>query len=270
MEELRALFGAFLAAAEGAAVANLDCATSAALVRGLPGALTFAIDAPHATLRAEAPHPADGGVAFRCAGREWRLSVPGRHNVANALAAALAVRPLGVGTAEALDALATFPGMRRRLETLGRARGVTVIDDFAHNPDKIAASLAALREQPGRLLVIFQPHGYGPVRMLRDGLIDAFAGGFGPEDRLFLTEIFYAGGSVTRDVSSEDLAAGVRRRGRVAAVFPDRDAIAREAVGLARVGDRIVVMGARDDTLTAFATSILAGLATGDDSTRRG
>jgi UDP-N-acetylmuramate--alanine ligase len=261
MEELRALFGAFLAAAERAAVVNLDCTTSSALARSLPSALTYSLDAPGADLRAEALHPCDGGAAFRCAGREWRLPVPGRHNVANALAATLAVRPLGVGTDEALAALETFPGMRRRLETLGRARGVTVIDDFAHNPDKIAASLAALREQPGRLLVIFQPHGYGPVRMLRDGLIDAFAGGLGPGDRLLLTEIFYAGGSVTRDVSSEDLAAGIRRGGRAAAVFPDRDSIARDVLAAARNGDRIVVMGARDDTLTTFAKGLLAGLA---------
>jgi UDP-N-acetylmuramate--alanine ligase len=260
MEELRALFGDFLRAAERAAVVNLDCATSAGLAHDLPGVVTFAVDAPGAALHAEDIHPANGGVTFRCDGRSVRLPVPGRHNVANALAAAAAARALGLDAGEALAALADFPGMRRRLEVLGHERGVTVIDDFAHNPDKIAASLAALREQPGRLLVIFQPHGYGPVRMLRDGLVDAFAGGLDPEDRLFLTEIFYAGGTVTRDVSSEDLASGVRCRGRAAAVFPDRDSIARDAVGLAREGDRIVVMGARDDTLTTFARRMLADL----------
>lgn len=261
LPELRRLFGEFLARAETAAVVNLDCPVSAELAGHGPHRIGFALACPDADLYASDVRPEAGGAAFTLGGRRYRLRVPGRHNVANALAAAAAAHAVGVPVAGALAALADFAGMRRRLEVLGTARGVTVIDDFAHNPDKIAASLAALREHPGRFFVIFQPHGYGPVRMLKDGLIAAFAHGMDNDDRLLLTEIHYAGGSVVRDVSSEDLAAGLRARGRQAQVHPDRDSIAREVLAAARDGDRIVVMGARDDTLTAFAQDLLRRLA---------
>jgi len=85
------------------------------------------------------------------------LKVPGRHNVANALAALGAARANGIPLEEAARALGDFSGIKRRLEITGTANGVTVIDDFAHNPDKIAATLATLHDFPGRLLVLFQP-----------------------------------------------------------------------------------------------------------------
>ncbi len=102
------------------------------------------------------------------------LRVPGAHNVANALAAVAAARACGVALGAAAEALGSFTGLRRRLELVGSAGGVTVIDDFAHNPDKIQASLASLHDFPGRLLVMFQPHGFGPLRLMKDAFIDCF------------------------------------------------------------------------------------------------
>jgi UDP-N-acetylmuramate--alanine ligase len=95
------------------------------------------------------------------------LQVPGRHNVSNALAALGAVQAAGVPLDEAVRAIAGFTGLKRRFELVGEARGVAVIDDFGHNPDKIAATLDTLHAFPGRLLLLFQPHGYGPLKVMR-------------------------------------------------------------------------------------------------------
>jgi UDP-N-acetylmuramate--alanine ligase len=145
---------------------------------------------------------------------------------------------------------------------VGTANGVTVIDDFAHNPDKIAATLATLHDFPGRLLVMFQPHGYGPLKLMRDAFIDGFAENLGANDVLIMPEPVYFGGTVERSVSSVDIVLGVEARGRAAFAFTERAACGEKLLALAKPGDRIVVMGARDDTLSQFAGELVAKLAT--------
>ena len=267
LEELRALFRAFVDEAEKAIV-NLDNGESAALAGDLdPGQrITFSLEEEGADLYASDLVPAPDGIAFQV--REQvsgaccpvTLPVPGRHNVENALAALGAALACGVALDEACDALGKFKGIRRRLEITGRAGGVTVIDDFAHNPDKIAATLATLHEFPGRLLVMFQPHGFGPLRLMKDAFIECFTKGLGDGDILAMPEPVYFGGTVERTVSSQDIARGVEAGGREAQALADRDACGEKLLELARPGDRIVVMGARDDTLTEFAGDLLRGL----------
>ncbi len=143
---------------------------------------------------------------------------------------------------------------------IGTARGVTVIDDFAHNPDKIAATLAAAHAFPGRLLLLFQPQGYGPLKLLREPLIDALATSMAADDVLIMSEPVYYGGTTDRSVGSQDIVAGVATRGRDARFVAERAACGRELVALAREGDRIIVMGARDDTLSTFASELLQAL----------
>ncbi|MGE5503239.1 MAG: glutamate ligase domain-containing protein [Actinomycetota bacterium] len=261
MEELRVLFGDFTAKAE-VAVLNLDNAETARLAAGLPAPkrLTYSLADASAELVARDIEPAPDGIAFSVDGVRLRLDVPGRHNVANALAALGAARALGAGLAEAAAALEGFAGIRRRLEVVGSAGGITVIDDFAHNPDKIAATLATLHDFPGRLLLLFQPHGFGPLRLMRSEFIDCFAEHMRDGDVLAMPEPVYFGGTVDRSVSSGDIVAGVRGLGRAAHAFADRPACGEHLVGLARPGDRIVVMGARDDTLSTFAAELLGRL----------
>jgi UDP-N-acetylmuramate--alanine ligase len=185
------------------------------------------------------------------------LKVPGLHNVANALAALSATRACGVGLAEAAAHLGEFSGIRRRLEVVGTANGITVIDDFAHNPDKIAATLETMHAFPGRLLLMFQPHGYGPIRLMRSELVDCFAHGLRDEDVLVMPEPVYFGGTVDRSVGSRDIVGDIERHGRKALAFPDRNACGDVLLRLARPGDRIVIMGARDDSLSVFARELL-------------
>ena len=263
MEELRTLFGDFLGRAE-TAIVNLDDPETAALAP--PGALTFSLVDGAADFRAaeivEAPLAISFTVWERRIGESLpvRLRVPGLHNVANALAALAAARAAGVPLAAAVEALGGFEGLRRRFEVVGARGGVTVVDDFGHNPDKISATLATCRAFPGRLLLFFQPHGYGPLRTMRKELVEAFAGGMAQEDVLILCDPVYYGGTVERTVTSADVVADVRAAGRLAEHIADRAEAGRRLAALARPGDRILVMGARDDTLSQFAAEVLSSL----------
>lgn len=160
--------------------------------------------------------------------------------------------------------LRAFGGISRRFQSVGSIGGVEVIDDFAHNPDKLAAALATAhgRLAPGgRVLAVFQPHGYGPTRFLKAALIDAFSSHLDPLDVLWMPEIFFAGGTVTRDISSADLVAGIAHRGRDARFEKERARLASLIAAEARPKDVVLVMGARDPSLTAFAHDCLAALA---------
>jgi UDP-N-acetylmuramate--alanine ligase len=247
-------------------VVNLDDPEVRALSGTVPNdkVIGYGFDSPGADFMGKGlKHEADG-VAFAVEAEgerhEVRLQVPGRHNASNALAAIAAARALGVGVEDAAAALARFEGLRRRLETVGTAAGVTVIDDFAHNPDKIAASLATLRAHPGRLRIMFQPHGYGPLKKMGEPLAEAFATGMAAGDRLFLADPVYQGGTVDRTRGSDWLAAEINARGGYAEHVPERAKIGDALIAEARDGDRIVVMGARDDTLIDFARELVERL----------
>lgn len=266
MDELRQLFGDFVGKSQ-VAVLNHDNAESAALAARAGGrAVTFSLISPEADLSARDAVQRRDGVDFTAHapdGSNWPVSLqtPGLHNVANALAALLAAQALGVDMAVATQALSDYRGVRRRLEVTGTAGGVTVIDDFAHNPDKIAATLRTLRAFEGRLLVMFQPHGYGPIRLMRRELAEAFQQGLAPDDILLMPEPVYYGGTTDRSIGSQDLAADLVALGVQAEALADRPACGERLIELAGPGDRIVVMGARDDTLSVFARDLLARLA---------
>ena len=111
---------------------------------------------------------------------------------------------------------------------------------------------------------MFQPHGFGPLKKMKAEFIACFADNLSAEDVLLMPEPVYFGGTVDRSVSSGDIAGGVRAAGRAAGraaeALPDREACGARLLALARPGDRIVIMGARDDTLTAFAEDLLRKL----------
>ena len=263
MDELRSLFGAFLSRA-GKAVVNLDDPETRAMADILRDPAGYGFDSPGATVigRDLQLGPDDCAFTVETNGDTARveLRVPGRHNASNALAAIAAAVSLGVALPDAAAALGRFEGLKRRLEIVGTASGVTVIDDFAHNPDKIAASLDTLAAHPGRLLMMFQPHGYGPLAKMGDELAVTFANGLRDGDRLYLPDPVYQGGTVDKARGSDWLAEAIRARGSDALHLPDRAAIGDALVADAATGDRIVIMGARDDTLSEFAAELLARL----------
>ena len=151
---------------------------------------------PRAGLRGTDVALAPDGAAFTAAGVRFTLPVPGRHNVENALAAIAACRAVGLAPEEMVAPLARFQGVGRRFQPLGTARGVEVVDDFAHNPAKVAAALETAQARAGgRVLAVYQPHGYGPTRFLRADFVETFATALRPADRAWLLEVFYAGGT---------------------------------------------------------------------------
>ncbi len=267
LDELRALFREFVATAT-TVVLNLDNDETGTLAAELtPGkTVTFSLSDGAADFRAGALTPTPAGIGFAVTERatdtkaEVSLRVPGEHNVENALAAIGAAHASGVTLQEAASALARFAGLRRRLELVGTAKGVTVIDDFAHNPDKILATLATLHAFPGRLLVLFQPHGFGPLRLMKDTFIDCFAHQLHEDDVLIMPDPVYFGGTVERAVTSQDIVQSVQAHGHAAHTIAERAACGDKLLALARPGDRIVVMGARDDSLALFAAELLARL----------
>ena len=211
-------------------------------------------------VRAEAVVEAAGGSTFQVEDVRFTLPVPGRHNVENALAAIAACRELGVPLAAMVGPLAAFQGVARRFQVLGAQRGVEVVDDFGHNPAKIAASIRTAHLRSQRVLAVFQPHGYGPLRFLRADFVATFAAELHPQDRLWMLEVFYAGGTATRDVTSGDVVQDLVEHGIQAEFAPSREDLVAQLAREAKEGDLVLVMGARDPSLTAFAASILASL----------
>ncbi len=267
LDELRALFGDFLSAS-GAAAINLDDPESVALLPRAHRTLTFAVHAradlsvtpesivEHTDAIAATLHDTRDGSRHAL-----KLKIPGRHNLSNAMAAVAGAALAGVPVRDAVAALATFTGLARRFDIVGTSSlGVTVIDDFGHNPEKIAATLATLKAHPGRVIAFFQPHGFGPLKKMGRELAEVFATRLDRDDVTILCDPVYFGGTVNREVGSAEVVAMVEAAGGTAEHIPGRAACADRIVALARPGDRVVVMGARDDTLTGFARGILARL----------
>jgi UDP-N-acetylmuramate--alanine ligase len=264
LEELRQLFGDFARKAK-ACVWNADDAETAALIApmALPGAISFGF-CTDAHFRATdiTDLPLGSRFTLHAMGDAYpvALIVPGRHNIANALAAIAASVALGVSVAQAVRSVERFNGLARRFDIVGTANDITVIDDFGHNPDKIAATLTTLKAFPGRIIAFFQPHGYGPIRVMGAELADVFADNLGNADHLILCDPVYFGGTVDKSIGSQRITDAVVAAGRNADHIPSREDCGNHIVELAKAGDRIVIMGARDDTLSAFAAGVLARL----------
>ena len=259
MDVVAEMFRTFRAhAREGALVGEAENLREFAV-----GATTFGFG-PGVDLRGEALVLGPEGSTFTVQGLTFRLPLPGQHNVENALAALAACQALGVPLADLVEPLATFQGVARRFQLLGVAQGVTVVDDFGHNPAKVAASIrtAHLRTSAagGRVLAVFQPHGFGPLRFLRNDFVATFAAELAPADRLWFLEVFYAGGTAARDINSANVIADIAARGVTAELAPSREWLIDRLASEARSGDLILVMGARDPSLTDLAWAILKRL----------
>ncbi len=275
LEELHALFGDFVEKGD-VAVWNADDAESRAVMAGASPKHTVSFGfGEGAEYRAvdvtEAPFSANFILQTGGATYPVTMAVPGRHNIANGLAALAAAEAAGVPISDAIAALSTFTGTKRRFELVGQVGGgadaITVIDDFGHNPEKIAATLKTLKAFDGRVLAFFQPHGFGPLRVMGDELAAMFAdtlGGNGDgADRVIFCDPVYFGGTVDRSVGSAEIVTRINGTAEreLALHIGDRADCGAWLIDNAQAGDRIVIMGARDDSLSLFAAEVLAGIA---------
>ena len=196
------------------------------------------------------------GSEFHVDGTAFSLPVPGQYNVENALAAIAACREHGVELPVIAEALKNYKGVARRFQKVGRKNGIMVIDDFAHNPAKIAASLTTAFLQGGRVLAVFQPHGFGSTRFLKNYLIAMFSQNLRKNDILYMPDIFYAGGTADKSISSKDIIDGVTAGGKKAVYCGNREGLLPVLKKESRSGDVILVMGARDPGLPGFCRAV--------------
>ena len=268
IEELRLLFGNFVARA-GCAIINLDNEEARFIGERAKQKVTFALRDQTADLTVEPYSIDEAPLGIRAALLDNRrrqvtpliLPMPGRHNLANALAAIAAVSAAGIDVSAAAYSLRSFEGLARRFDVVGTSSGdITVIDDFGHNPEKCAATLRTLKATPGRVIAFFQPHGYGPLRQMGVELAQTFARELGADDITIMCDPVYFGGTVDRSQGSERIVELIRKDGGIAEHIAARKQCGERILELARPGDRIVIMGARDDTLSEFARSLFARL----------
>ena len=268
MEELRQLFGDYLSRSR-ISVINADDEEALALLPHAKEVVTFGIDQEKAQIGvvpgsiAEGPMRQAALIVDRHDGSQHPLTLhlPGRHNLSNALAAIAGAAAAGIPVGKAVEALAAFAGLARRFDIVGTSpSAITVIDDFGHNPEKCAATLRTLKAHPGRVLAFFQPHGYGPLRQMGDELAETFANELDEGDTVILCDPVYFGGTVDRSEGSERIVGLIEQAGGNAEYIPSRDAVGDRLAEMARPGDRIVIMGARDDTLSSFARDLFSRL----------
>jgi UDP-N-acetylmuramate--alanine ligase len=190
-------------------------------------------------------------------GTEYHLPLPGVHNLENLRAALCVCEHFGCEQAALSDAVKNFEGVARRFSVTRTKENVNVVDDFAHNPVKIAAVVRAARGLSERIIAVYQPHGFGPTRFLKDDYIAAFRTVFQQPDSLYLLPIYYAGGTAQKDISSQDIIDGLGPVLFKAQAVHDQDALLVQLQADARSGDCVLLMGARDPSLPALARKIV-------------
>ena len=263
-DELSALRPQFTAFARncGRLLVGADCPEAAALGRRFKAATYGVSQDADARLRVTSVGPRRARGVLRHAGRDLTLDIPqpGLHNLENATAAALAALEIGLDADAVASLLARFPGVARRFELVGTtSRDIHVVDDYAHNGEKIRAALTTAQAGSARVVAVFQPHGFGPARFLRSELRDMIPTLLRPQDRFCYAEIFYAGGTVAKDISSrmlaEDLPATLN-----CGYARDHEAVRQWVVSEARPGDTVLIMGARDPDLPRLARAVVSSL----------
>ncbi len=200
------------------------------------------------------------GSSFEYRGTTFRVPLPGAHNAENALHSIMICEKLGVGLNAIAAALLSFKGIQRRLELVGSAGGITVFDDHAHNPAKIAAAWNTLRPFHKRIIAAWRPHGFGPLTLMADELADAFAGLARACDAVYILPVYFAGGTANRAMTSELFVEQLKKRGVPAGYVDGYDELLARLMAKTETGDAVLFLGARDPGLPVFARRFLAEL----------
>jgi UDP-N-acetylmuramate--alanine ligase len=251
VDEIKGLFET-LAARAAWTVTNADDPVLAAL----PATVRFGRHDP-ASWRPDTEELLPTSVKLFRKGIEYHLPYPGEHSLENLRAALCVCEHFGCDGPALAAAVRDFEGVARRFSVTETERKVHVVDDFAHNPAKIAAAMAAARGISARIVAVYQPHGFGPTRFLRDEYIETFRAVFKTDDSFYLLPIYYAGGTANKNISSEDIIAGLGPVSFNAAAVADRDDLLARLKGDVRPGDCVLVMGARDPSLPALVGKVV-------------
>jgi UDP-N-acetylmuramate--alanine ligase len=185
-----------------------------------------------------------------------KIPTIGKHNMENALACIAVANIVGVNVEQCANALKTYGGIYRRHQLLGVKNGVTIIDDYAHNPAKIAASIKACQPVGDKLVAWFQPHGYGPTRFIRKELVEEITHSLRPQDEIWMSEIYYAGGTAVKDISANDIINDLKANGVQAFFVEDRKELFAQMKPTLTENTVLLLMGARDPSLEKFSKEV--------------
>ncbi|RJQ48804.1 MAG: hypothetical protein C4538_03270 [Nitrospiraceae bacterium] len=189
---------------------------------------------------------------FTLRNTKFTLSLPGEYNLYNALSCIAFLSEIGISHAELAEVLHEFQGIERRFDVHLNDGNRLVIDDYAHNPHKISSLMKTVKTMKERICYIFQPHGFGSTRLMKKEYIETFAENLRDSDHLVLLPIYYAGGTAGRDISSADLAEGIRFSGRSVEAVAQREEILEKIHGY----EACIIFGARDETLSDLAKQV--------------
>jgi len=192
-------------------------------------------------------------IVFRINDVGFLMNAIGKHNMENALAATAVANQLGIDLNTCSAAVKNYEGIYRRNQVLGHKNGIWVIDDYAHNPTKVAAAIRSVQPLANKVVAWFQPHGYGPTRFLRNDFVKEISNCLRPQDEMWMSEIFYAGGTTTKNISAADLVNDIKACGGNAYFVEDRDHLLKELRPHITKDSAIILMGARDPSLDEFA-----------------
>lgn len=192
-------------------------------------------------------------IRFKISGADFELNLVGRHNMENALAATTIANGIGVDLITCAEALKKYEGIYRRHQVYGNKHGVWFIDDYAHNPVKCAAAIEACQPIAPKVIAWFQPHGYKPTKFLRNEFVNEIAAALRPEDEIWMSEIFYAGGTAMKDISANDLINDLKALGKSAFFAENRNNFLSTVRSHLTNNCVLLLMGARDPSLENFA-----------------
>jgi UDP-N-acetylmuramate--alanine ligase len=205
-------------------------------------------------------HQSGLSISFNINQTPFSLNAIGKHSMENALAAATVCNLVGVPLSIAADALKNYEGIYRRHQVFGQKKGVWLIDDYAHNPAKCAASIQACQPMAEKVVAWFQPHGYGPTKFLRNDFVEEISKVLRAQDEIWMSEIFYAGGTAVKDISANDLIEDLKTKGCNAYFVEHRNEFLQSARPHFTENTVLLLMGARDPGLEQFAKKIWAEL----------
>jgi UDP-N-acetylmuramate--L-alanine ligase len=262
-QEVLQMFAGLVGQTKGAVVAGIEVAEKlqAMKIENAPEFVRYSVYSGPDRAFPVAVKETGWGIKFGLDSADFELTIPGEHNMLNAVAAVLAAKQLGVAPQISAQALTSFAGVRRRLELLGEVNRIRVVDDYSHNPAKIEAALRTLRPRSRFLHVVFQLHGFAPAKFMREQLVEVFARNLGKTERVILPEIYYAGGSASKDISAKDIVEDLKARGVNAQYSEGLFEVQEDLLHSVNPGDIILVMGARNPDLPVFAEGIVQAIA---------
>ena len=199
-------------------------------------------------------------LTFEVLNQHFQMNSLGQHSVENATAAIAVAHQIGIDLNTCAESLESYEGIYRRHQILGKKNGVWVIDDYAHNPAKCAASIKACQPLAKKVIAWFQPHGYKPTRFLKDDFIQEIADALRPQDEIWMSEIFYAGGTAVKDISANELVEGIKTKGKNAHFVEDRKELLEVLKPELKEGTVLLLMGARDPSLENFCKELYDNL----------